>query len=165
MTKEFFPQSAMQRDSHSIDKQMRKFLLFLFGLLLLSCGEEIIKKPDNLIPKEKMVDIFYDLALLNAAEKNIKPILEHKETTVMEFLYQKHQIDSTQLAQSDLYYASVPLEYQSIYEQVHKILERKKDAMEQVSKKKNDSVRESRRKQRDSIKNTKVSEEVSNSDS
>lgn len=141
---------------------MRKSILILFGLLLLSCGEEVIKKPDNLIPKEKMVDILHDLALLNAAKKSIRPILDYKETNVMDFIYEKHQIDSVQLAQSDLYYASIPLEYQSIYEQVDKILERKKDELESTTKMKNENIREAQRKRKDSIKNA---EDTSNPDS
>nr|WP_299387247.1 DUF4296 domain-containing protein [Allomuricauda sp.] len=135
---------------------MRLILFFCFGLLLFSCGEKVIEPPQNLIPKEKMVEIYHDLALLNAAKNNIEPLLEYKETTIMEYLYEKYDIDSVQLTESDLYYASVPLEYQEIYEKVDAILERRKNAMEGAAKKKNDSVRGARQKRRDSIKGPKA---------
>ncbi len=50
---------------------MRKiFLLILTFSALFSCGEEVIEKPINLIPKEKMIDILYDLAIINAAKSS-----------------------------------------------------------------------------------------------
>ncbi|MEM9649817.1 MAG: DUF4296 domain-containing protein [Bacteroidota bacterium] len=138
---------------------MKRIIIFFLVLLFLSCGEEVVKKPENLIPKEEMVNILHDLALLKAAQNNIKPILEHKELTIMEFLYQKYQIDSARLAQSDLYYASVPLEYQAIYEEIDARLERRKKAMEGRTKKKNDSVREAGKRRKDSIKTARETKE------
>lgn len=134
---------------------MKKLLSLFLILLTLACGEEVIKKPENLIPKEKMVDILHDLAMLNAAENNIKSILEYKETTIMELIYQKYEIDSAQLATSDLYYASIPLEYQGIYEKIDARLERRKDAMQGRTKKRNDSVRSARKKKNDTLKTPK----------
>ena len=132
--------------------KMRSLVLFGLGMLLLACGEKVVEKPENLIPKAKMVEIYHDLALLHAAEKNIEPILEYKDITIMDYLFEKHGIDSVQLVESDLYYASVPLEYQAIYEEVDAILERRKNAMEGITKKRNDSVRKARIKRKDSSK-------------
>ncbi|SHG50664.1 DUF4296 domain-containing protein [Flagellimonas flava] len=138
---------------------MKRTVTFILALLFLSCGEEVIEKPENLIPKEEMVNILHDLALLKSAQNNIKPILEHKELTIMEFLYQKYQIDSARLAQSDLYYASIPLEYQAIYEEIDARLEKRKKAMEGRTKKRNDSVREAGKRRKDSIKTLREAKE------
>ena len=53
---------------------MRQVLLLVLGMLLFSsCAEELIEKPDNLIPEDKMVSIIKEMAIVNAAKR---PILE-----------------------------------------------------------------------------------------
>lgn len=110
-----------------------------------------MEKPENLIPKEKMVSILHDLAILNAAKSSFKTTLKEQNIETMEFLYEKHGIDSIQFSQSDLYYASVPLEYQSIYEKVEALLDERKKILEDFTKKRNDSIREVNQNSRDSI--------------
>lgn len=135
---------------------MRKTVLFFFGLLLFSCGEKVVEEPENLIPKEEMVLILHDLAVLNATKSSYKAALDNNGIEIMEFLYKKYQIDSVQFSQSDLYYASIPLEYQEIYEKVEAILERKKNAMEGKTQKRNDSIRKAREQKNDSLIKSKV---------
>ncbi len=125
---------------------MRKVILLFVGILLFSCGEKVVEKPENLIPKEKMVLILHDLAILNAAKSSARLELEKREIDVMEFLYREHKIDSAQFSQSDLYYASIPSEYQSIYEKVEALLEKKSTEIEDLSKKRKDSLKEVREK-------------------
>lgn len=128
---------------------MRKVILLFVAILLFSCGEKVVEKPENLIPKEKMVLILHDLAILNAAKSTARLELEKKGIDVMEFLYQQHKIDSTQFSQSDLYYASMPLEYQSIYEKVEALLEKKSKAIEDIAQKRKDSLKEAREKSKE----------------
>ncbi|MFC4220972.1 DUF4296 domain-containing protein [Flagellimonas marina] len=130
---------------------MKKAILFIFGLLFLACGEKVVEEPENLIPKEKMTDILYDLAILNATKSSFSSVFEKTGIDIMEFLYEKYDIDSIQFAESDLYYASVPLEYQSIYEDIDARIERRKEAMEKATTRRNDSIREAQNKRRDSI--------------
>ncbi|WP_420320559.1 DUF4296 domain-containing protein [Flagellimonas sp.] len=132
---------------------MKRGILFFMALVLFSCNEKVVEEPENLIPKEKMVTILHDLALLNATKSSYKAALELHDIKIMDFLYEKHDIDSTQFAQSDLYYASLPLEYQSIYEKVEALLEKKSADLEQIAEKRNDSVRKAQEKRRDSIAN------------
>ncbi|WP_243396874.1 DUF4296 domain-containing protein [Flagellimonas pacifica] len=142
----------MPKGSHSIGKDLRKIVLLFFGVLLFSCGEKVVEEPENLIPKEKMTLILHDLAVLNATKSSFKHVLDNNDIKIMEFLYRKHQIDSVQFSQSDLYYASIPLEYQEIYEKVEAILEKKKNAIKEKEQKKTDSIRKSREKKNDSLK-------------
>ena len=93
----------------------------------------------------------HDLAVLNATKSSYKAALDNNGIDIMEFLYKKYQIDSVQFSQSDLYYASIPLEYQEIYEKVEAILERKKNAMEGKAQKRNDSIRKARERKNDSV--------------
>ncbi|WP_190810013.1 DUF4296 domain-containing protein [Flagellimonas sp. S3867] len=133
---------------------MKRSILFFLAILLFSCNEKVVEEPENLIPKEKMITILHDLALLNATKSSYRAALELHEIKIMDFLYEKHGIDSVQFAQSDLYYASLPLEYQSIYEKVEALLEKKSADLEQVTQKRNDSVRKSQEKKKDSITET-----------
>ncbi|WP_396591485.1 DUF4296 domain-containing protein [Allomuricauda sp. R78024] len=135
---------------------MRKLVLLFSGILLFSCGKKVIEKPEKLIPQEKMVAILHDLAILNSAKSSFNHVMEDKGIKVMEFLYQKHEIDSIQFSQSDLYYASVPLEYQAIYEKVEAKLETRRATLEKTTKKRNDSIREAQKKKIDSTIKPKV---------
>ncbi|KQC30965.1 DUF4296 domain-containing protein [Flagellimonas eckloniae] len=134
---------------------MKKIVLSLFAVFLFSCGEEVVEKPKNLIPKEKMIVILHDLAILNSVKSSSSTLLAEHKIETMPFLFQKHQIDSTQFSQSDLYYASIPLEYQAIYEKVEEMLEERVKVLEDVSKRKKDSLANSRKKKADSISKSK----------
>lgn len=121
---------------------MWKAIFLLVLIVLISCGEKVIEKPDNLIPEDKMTDILYDLALLNSAKNTNPAIFEKNNIEIMDFLYSKHGIDSTLFVTSDVYYASIPLEYQAIYKKVEAKLEKRKKSIEDAVKKVNDSVKQ-----------------------
>ena len=121
-------------------------------ILLVSCAEKVVEEPENLIPKEKMTEILHDLAILNAAKSGAAIKFKDSGIDVMDFLYKKYGIDSTQFSESDLYYASIPLEYQSIYENVEKRIQVQKDTMEARGERRNDSVRKASLKRSDSLK-------------
>ncbi|MBT8185870.1 MAG: DUF4296 domain-containing protein [Eudoraea sp.] len=120
---------------------LRKYIFLLF-LVLVSCGEKVIEAPEDLIPKEKMVDILYDLSMINAAKATNPKILEQNDIEPTKFLFDKHRVDSLQFVQSDIYYASIPAEYQSIYTAVADRLEKDKKDIEEERKRKNDSTRQ-----------------------
>ncbi len=131
---------------------MRHTLTFFVGLMLMvSCAEKVVEEPENLIPKEKMTEILHDLAILNAAKSGARSKFRGSGIDVMDFIYKKYTIDSTQFAESDLYYASIPLEYQSIYESVEARLKERKDTLEMIEKRRNDSVRKANLAKKDSI--------------
>ena len=129
--------------------------MVLFGAMFFSCAKKVVEKPDNLIPKEKMVLILHDLALFNAAKTSYSNSLENYDIEVMEFLYQKYKIDSAQFSQSDLYYASLPLEYQSIYTEVEAQFDDRIKALEADDEKQKDSIANAQQKRRDRIEKLK----------
>lgn len=131
---------------------MQKFGIFLAFLLIISCAEEMIKKPENLIPKNEMINILYDLALLNAG-KNIDPgkLIDNNIET-MPFIYKKYSIDSTQFVKSDMYYASKPLEYEALYTALEERLKQEKLSLEDIKK---------ANKTKDSIKKVNASKKES----
>ena len=111
---------------------MGRCLTVLFCLLALSCGNKLMEEPEDLIPRDKMSEILYDMALLDAIDNSYPQVLTENDLKVMEFLYEKYGIDSLQFVQSDLYYASVPAEYQKIYEAVEERLTQKRDSISEV---------------------------------
>ncbi|QCW98593.1 DUF4296 domain-containing protein [Aggregatimonas sangjinii] len=94
-------------------------------LLMVSCGEELIDKPDNLIPKDKMINIIEEMAVINAAKSTNADKLRKKEIDPTDFILKKYEVDSLQFVESDRYYVSKPVEYKDIYETVEKRLDAK----------------------------------------
>lgn len=125
---------------------MRLFLLLITILLLGSCQNvERSPRPDNLISKEKMVEVLTELALLHGARSYDKSLLEEKGVRPREYLWTKFDIDSLQFVRSNNYYAENYKEYQEIYNQVQARLEdyrTKYDSLrELVDKEREDSLR------------------------
>ena len=103
-------------------------LALLIGLVFLTagCGKEVVEKPDNLIGEDKMVDIMYDLSVLEAIKSQRPLILENNHVNPSTYIYKKHGIDSLQFAKSNQYYATDLTNYKKLYEQVSKKLKDKK---------------------------------------
>lgn len=132
---------------------MKRFLAFLWIISLASsCVEKVIEKPKDLISKERMTNILFDIAILQGAKSTNSIVLENNGIEIMPLIYEKYQIDSVQFVQSDLYYASVPLTYQSIYETIEARLEQQRVSIEEERKQKNDSLRSRTKKITDSVR-------------
>lgn len=83
---------------------------------MISCQDiERTEKPEDLIPKEKMVDIITELYLLNGARTYNKELLEESGIVPNEYIRNKYNIDSLQLVRSNNYYAENYKEYEAIY--------------------------------------------------
>lgn len=107
---------------------MKRFALcILICALLVGCAEEVIKKPEDLIPREKMTNILYDISLLTSAKNTDRAVLFNHGIETMDYIYKKYDVDSVQFVKSDEYYASKPQEYQDIFESIKKRL----DSLEQ----------------------------------
>jgi len=102
---------------------MKRLLLFSISILVISCAEKLIQEPENLIPADKMVDVLNDLSILSAAKTANNRKLDNSGIETMKFVFEKHGIDSAQFVISDRYYASRPVEYESIYSKVEMKLE------------------------------------------
>ncbi|MEP2279531.1 DUF4296 domain-containing protein [Maribacter sp.] len=118
-----------------------KHLLYLIFILLLvtSCVEELIEKPNNLIPEDKMVLIIKEMAIVNAAKATNLSKLRENGVEPTNFIFNKFKIDSAQFVDSDRYYASKPLRYENMYKKVEAELEEQRLALE-AEKKVRDSI-------------------------
>lgn len=124
-------------------------LLFVFGLCF-SCNKvEKPEKPDNLIAKDKMVDILFDVFVFNAAKGMDKRILENNNVTPDVFIFEKYQIDSLQFVKSNEFYA---YDIKAYEEMINKV-EAKISAKKEVFQKEIDAEEDRRLKRLDSIKN------------
>lgn len=112
---------------------MKKIVFTIVLFAVFSCGNGVVEKPDNLIEKEVMVDILYDLAIIQSTESNNPNIFLQNEIRVNEMIYKKYNIDSASFAQSNRYYASDPHNYQKLFKQVSEKITAKKEALNQQS--------------------------------
>lgn len=138
---------------------MRK-LLYIVICAFFSCHTAIEKpqKPDNLISEEKMVDIMYDVFLLNSAKGINKRVLEQNGVFPEKYVFEKYNIDSTQFANSNNYYAYDTKTYESILNRIKVKIDIKKKEYEALDKfeeaerkRKADSLREVRANEKDSL--------------
>jgi hypothetical protein len=96
---------------------MKKSILLVLIVLLFGCNNNSLEKPNNLIDKDKMVDILYDITLLEAIKtQNINGGITVKMGN--QYIYKKYKIDSIQFVKSNKYYASDIDEYKKMFEKV-----------------------------------------------
>lgn len=123
---------------------MKKLWVIIGALFLISCQNvEKTKRPEKLIPEEKMVEVLTDLSLLNSAKNYNKRQLEETGLRPRDYLYEKHNIDSLRLAESTMFYAQHPAQLERIYSRVRNNLE--------ILKKDLEKMKEEKRKMEDSI--------------
>lgn len=102
---------------------MKRFYALFVVLLIWSCNDKVTyEKPENLIGKEKMTDLLYEMHIA-IGTSNIKNVHLEKNRNYMSLVYDKYGIDSTQFASSNLYYTSNIIEYEEIYEEVERRLD------------------------------------------
>ena len=120
---------------------MKKGVLFFILIsLILSCKEEVVKKPEKLIEKEIMVDVMYDLALLEAIKYQSPNALQVHKINPDEYIYKKYKIDNTQFVQSNMYYASDYKEYKKMYDHINSRLVKNKSLLEEAIKNEKDKA-------------------------
>ena len=141
---------------------MKTLYAIVFICLLVGCQENKVnyKKPADLIPKEEMINLIYDMHLAVAAA-NMKDINLEKRN-YMSLVYEKYDVDSTRFANSNLYYTSRIQEYEEMFEEV----ERRLDTLTIFYTKKVDSIEANKTKEqeakskRDSIKQVNSSNPI-----
>lgn len=128
-------------------------VIILVLFLSVSCKKELVKQPAKLIEKEKMVDIMYDLSLLDAMRYQNPIPLDSVETDPVKFILRKFKVDSLQFAQSNMYYATDYEGYKEMFDEVSKRLavnQRATDSILKIEEKK--AAKEKKKKEKDSIK-------------
>ena len=138
---------------YSKDKiyQMRKIIPFLAILIfLISCKDEVVKKPERLIKKDVIINMMYDLAVLEAIKYQNPASLDTFKINSRDYIYKKYKIDSLQFAKSNVYYASDYEDYKLMFEQITKRLDANKksvDSLLNLDKKKKKPLLKNNKKQ------------------
>lgn len=125
---------------------MRKLLALSILCCVFACNEKVIEPPADLIAKDKMLDILYDLAIINSAKGINSSILEQNGIDPMGYIYEKYGIDSVQFVKSDVYYASVPEQYEELYQELASRIKKDRENLEAAKKSKQDSLKKSKEK-------------------
>ena len=134
---------------------MRKTAVLISALVFMSCGKSAVKKPANLIPENQMVEILFDVILINSAKGVNKQLLQNKIENPLNYIYRTHGIDSLQFTESNTYYTYHSDQYNTIYEKVESKLDIEKAAYEAIvdeQKRIKDSIKESRKNKIDTTK-------------
>lgn len=119
---------------------MKNFVFIILVLFLsVSCKKELVKEPKRLIEKDKMIDIMYDLSLLEAMKYQNPLSLDSVNSDPKSFVLKKYKVDSLQFAQSNIYYAADYNTYKEMYDEIGKRLavqERAVDSIVKIEEKK-----------------------------
>ena len=97
------------------------YIFFIFFTLASCTSRTIYKKPENLIGKEKMINIWTDLYISMGA-KSVKTKNFEKDKNYIPLVLEKYKIDSIQFSKSNIYYTSRIEEYEEMFEEVQKRL-------------------------------------------
>jgi hypothetical protein len=100
---------------------MKKLVVVITVFFIVSCNN-FIEKPNNLIDEDQMVEIIYDISLLDAM-KSQGVTTQTSYPTTSQFLKSKYKVDSITFAKSSQYYAADYKKYKKMYEEVKKRLE------------------------------------------
>lgn len=117
---------------------MKKYFLLLILASLTACKKETVEKPENLIPKDKMKDILYDLSLLQAIRGVNQAVLDSNQIDATTYIYKKYKVDSLQFAKSDQYYAIENVKnYKKMYEEINERVKKQKAHVDSLFAKEN----------------------------
>jgi hypothetical protein len=110
-------------------------LMFLIVLLAFGCDKHIVAKPENLIEEDKMIDILYDMAVIDAMKIQNINNLAIAGVNENDYILKKYKIDSLQFANSNKYYASDIDNYYKMYEKIELRLNEEKNKTDTLVKK------------------------------
>ncbi|RLD29737.1 MAG: DUF4296 domain-containing protein [Bacteroidetes bacterium] len=136
-------------------KTLKYILLVVLSISCKNNNIEKPKKPDNLISKDKMVEVIYDISLINSAKGVNKKLIENEGISPEDYIYKRHDIDSLQFALSNEYYAYNLKIYEDIYNTVKEKLEKDKkhfQAITEAEQKIKDSINKKTRGEFDSLR-------------
>jgi hypothetical protein len=97
---------------------MKQILVLLLGIIIISCSNNPVPKPDNLLSEEVMKDMLFDVVVLQAAETTVGYKLNQNNLKLTSFIYKKYKIDSLTYYQNQKFYAANPKKYKKMYKEI-----------------------------------------------
>jgi len=108
---------------------MKKLLLIVLSVLALSCDNHTAPKPEHLLAKDELVNVLYDIALLQSIKSFQPAVLDTNNVNAHTYIYKKYKIDSLTFAQNHTYYASDIEDYEKIEKEVSNRIQQKRDEL------------------------------------
>ena len=94
---------------------------------MIGCSSNV---PENLISEEKMESIIFDIMILNASSSYDLKI--DNSMISDELIFIKHNIDSAQFYESELYYSQNPKIHFNIYTNVNRRIQKSIDSLKNI---------------------------------
>ena len=94
---------------------------------MIGCSSNV---PENLISEEKMESIIFDIMILNASSSYDLKI--DNSMISDELIFIKHNIDSAQFYESELYYSQNPKIHFNIYTNVKRRIQKSIDSIKSI---------------------------------
>ena len=126
------------------------FLIIVFGCQSVTTSE----KPDDLIPKDKMIDMMMESYLSNAARSVNNRKIRSYGLKLDSLIYAKYDVDSLQFAKSNDYYAADLETYESIFTTIDErlnALKTKADSIQKVNAENENEEKSEEEKKKDTI--------------
>lgn len=115
---------------------MKKLTIVLITILsLYSCDKKSqAVKPQHLIDEQTMMEILYDLNILQSIKNNDFKLITEHNLDPEQFIYKKYQIDSLQLAESHKYYVADIDHYEHMINQIIARIEKEQETLPKEAK-------------------------------
>lgn len=97
---------------------MKKIISIVVTTLFFACNNSPVEKPDNLLSKEEMTNIIYDVMILQASKSYNNVEVKKEDLKIESYIFDKYKIDSSTYHQNQRHYASKPKEYEKMYKEV-----------------------------------------------
>tara|TARA_Y100000766_G_scaffold39025_1_gene28935 strand:+ start:238 stop:555 length:318 start_codon:yes stop_codon:yes gene_type:complete len=104
---------------------MKKYLIIF--IFMIGCSSNV---PENLISEEKMESIIFDIMILNSSSSYDLKI--DNSMISDELIFIKHNIDSAQFYESELYYSQNPKIHFNIYTNVKRRIQKSIDSLKNI---------------------------------
>ena len=128
--------------------------VFVLAFVFVSCQDlNTPEKPKKLLSTSEMEAVLTDLVILDAMISVNNFRIDNLEMNLPDFIYKKHNIDSTTLAKNIKYYNSLYDENVEIYENVKTNVEKLKHKVEENKRKKDsiERIEKERKREKDSL--------------
>lgn len=120
--------TAMLKGTYKYKQNFWVQLVFII-LIAMSCKNRLEKKPENLVPKEKLIQILADIHRLEGHVNN----MNIQNTDTLAFIYRKmeadifkkHKVDTASYFKSYKYYLVDPEEFSELYSEVVTLIKTK----------------------------------------
>jgi hypothetical protein len=111
---------------------MRIVYSVLILVLVISCSTRMMEPPEDLIEEGVFSDILYDIAVLKAVHSTSPATLENQGILIMPYIYDKYDVDSLQLINSNKYYSTLGDRYFKLFESIETRLAEKSEVIDSL---------------------------------